>query len=108
MEQVRSPDSRVVTGDWGAVFDAASRLACSDRSTLQVIRTMACDYALCSLFVPGDRQVILGTKVRINTNHHVLLSTVWNNTRAASCKTHQISIFQTVFEHITCDRILFN
>ncbi|XP_077946986.1 WD repeat-containing protein 3 isoform X2 [Gasterosteus aculeatus] len=33
-----------------------------NRSTLQVIRTMACDYALCSLFVPGDRQVILGTK----------------------------------------------
>ncbi|KAM6956002.1 WD repeat-containing protein 3 [Lycodopsis pacificus] len=33
-----------------------------NRSTLQVIRTMACEYALCSLFVPGDRQVILGTK----------------------------------------------
>uniref|UniRef100_A0A3Q3BAL7 WD repeat-containing protein 3 n=1 Tax=Kryptolebias marmoratus TaxID=37003 RepID=A0A3Q3BAL7_KRYMA len=33
-----------------------------NRSTLQVIRTMACDYALCSLFVPGDRQIILGTK----------------------------------------------
>lgn len=24
---------------------------------------MACEYALCSLFVPGDRQIILGTKV---------------------------------------------
>lgn len=34
------------------------------RSTLQVVRTMACEYALCSLFVPGDRQIILGTKVR--------------------------------------------
>ncbi|XP_066542654.1 WD repeat-containing protein 3 [Hoplias malabaricus] len=33
-----------------------------NRSTLQVIRTMACDYALCSLFVPGDRQIIIGTK----------------------------------------------
>ncbi|XP_066562608.1 WD repeat-containing protein 3 [Amia ocellicauda] len=33
-----------------------------NRSTLQVIRTMACEYALCSLFVPGDRQVIIGTK----------------------------------------------
>uniref|UniRef100_A0A672Q553 WD repeat-containing protein 3-like n=1 Tax=Sinocyclocheilus grahami TaxID=75366 RepID=A0A672Q553_SINGR len=32
------------------------------RSTLQVIRTMGCEYALCSLFVPGDRQIILGTK----------------------------------------------
>uniref|UniRef100_A0A3Q2D293 WD repeat-containing protein 3 n=1 Tax=Cyprinodon variegatus TaxID=28743 RepID=A0A3Q2D293_CYPVA len=33
-----------------------------NRATLQVVRTMACDYALCSLFVPGDRQIILGTK----------------------------------------------
>ncbi|XP_077435644.1 WD repeat-containing protein 3 [Vanacampus margaritifer] len=33
-----------------------------NRSTLQVVRTMACEYALCSLFVPGDRQIILGTK----------------------------------------------
>ncbi|CAN9498465.1 unnamed protein product [Ophioblennius macclurei] len=33
-----------------------------NRSTLQVIRTMACEYALCSLFVPGDRQIVLGTK----------------------------------------------
>uniref|UniRef100_A0A8B9H6M2 WD repeat domain 3 n=1 Tax=Astyanax mexicanus TaxID=7994 RepID=A0A8B9H6M2_ASTMX len=33
-----------------------------NRATLQVIRTMACEYALCSLFVPGDRQIILGTK----------------------------------------------
>ncbi|MEQ2170745.1 hypothetical protein GOODEAATRI_003495 [Goodea atripinnis] len=30
--------------------------------TVKVIRTMACEYALCSLFVPGDRQIILGTK----------------------------------------------
>lgn len=33
-----------------------------NRSTLQCIRTMPCDYALSSLFVPGDRQVIVGTK----------------------------------------------
>ncbi|KAM9804715.1 WD repeat-containing protein 3 [Neosynchiropus ocellatus] len=33
-----------------------------NRATLQVVRTMACEYALCSLFVPGDRQIILGTK----------------------------------------------
>lgn len=33
------------------------------RSTLQCIRTMDCEYALCSFFVPGDRQVIVGTKV---------------------------------------------
>lgn len=42
------------------------------RSTLQVIRTMACEYALCSLFVPGDRQIILGTKV---TRMHTLTYT---------------------------------
>ncbi|KAM4700462.1 WD repeat-containing protein 3 isoform 1-T2 [Discoglossus pictus] len=33
-----------------------------NRSTLQCIRTMSCEYALCSLFVPGDRHVIVGTK----------------------------------------------
>uniref|UniRef100_A0A8C5MPN5 WD repeat domain 3 n=1 Tax=Leptobrachium leishanense TaxID=445787 RepID=A0A8C5MPN5_9ANUR len=33
-----------------------------NRSTLQCIRTMPCEYALCSLFVPGDRHVIVGTK----------------------------------------------
>lgn len=33
-----------------------------NRSSLQCIRTMACQYSLCSLFVPGDRQIILGTK----------------------------------------------
>uniref|UniRef100_UPI00398F5E89 WD repeat-containing protein 3 isoform X2 n=1 Tax=Pristiophorus japonicus TaxID=55135 RepID=UPI00398F5E89 len=33
-----------------------------NRSTLQCIRTMVCEYSLCSLFVPGDRQIILGTK----------------------------------------------
>uniref|UniRef100_A0A672SKF5 WD repeat-containing protein 3-like n=1 Tax=Sinocyclocheilus grahami TaxID=75366 RepID=A0A672SKF5_SINGR len=37
-----------------------------NRSTLQVIRTMGCEYALCSLFVPGDRQIILGTKLYVN------------------------------------------
>ncbi|XP_069801249.1 WD repeat-containing protein 3 [Dendropsophus ebraccatus] len=33
-----------------------------NRATLQCIRTMACDYALCSIFVPGDRHIIVGTK----------------------------------------------
>ncbi|XP_041353923.1 WD repeat-containing protein 3-like [Gigantopelta aegis] len=33
-----------------------------NRDSLQCIRTMACDYALCSMFVPGDRHIILGTK----------------------------------------------
>lgn len=42
------------------------------RSTLQCIRTMDCEYALCSLFVPGDRQVIVGTKV--NSLPSVLLT----------------------------------
>ncbi|KAH3725680.1 WD repeat-containing protein 3-like [Dreissena polymorpha] len=33
-----------------------------NRTSLQCIRTMSCDYALCSLFAPGDRHIILGTK----------------------------------------------
>ncbi|XP_004714929.1 WD repeat-containing protein 3 [Echinops telfairi] len=41
---------------------AADSVKIWNRSTLQCIRTMACDYALCSFFVPGDRQVIIGTK----------------------------------------------
>nr|KAG5704001.1 hypothetical protein BaRGS_032090 [Batillaria attramentaria] len=32
------------------------------RSNLQCIRTLACDYALCSAFAPGDRNVVIGTK----------------------------------------------
>ncbi|XP_025031765.1 WD repeat-containing protein 3 isoform X1 [Python bivittatus] len=42
---------------------AAESIKIWNRTTLQCIRTMECDYALCSLFVPGDRQVIVGTKV---------------------------------------------
>ncbi|KPP62690.1 WD repeat-containing protein 3-like [Scleropages formosus] len=42
------------------------------RSTLQVIRTMACEYALCSLFVPGDRQIITGTKVLLDPPPHAI------------------------------------
>lgn len=33
-----------------------------NRASTQCIRTMTCDYALCSLFAPGDRHVIIGTK----------------------------------------------
>ena len=36
----------------------------SNRATLQCIRTTPCDYALCSLFAPGDRHVLIGAKVR--------------------------------------------
>uniref|UniRef100_A0A663LRP4 WD repeat-containing protein 3 n=1 Tax=Athene cunicularia TaxID=194338 RepID=A0A663LRP4_ATHCN len=41
---------------------AAESVKIWNRSTLQCIRTMDCEYALCSLFVPGDRQVVVGTK----------------------------------------------
>ncbi|NXI56094.1 WDR3 protein, partial [Chloroceryle aenea] len=41
---------------------AAESVKIWNRTTLQCIRTMDCEYALCSLFVPGDRQVIVGTK----------------------------------------------
>uniref|UniRef100_A0A674DEH6 WD repeat domain 3 n=1 Tax=Salmo trutta TaxID=8032 RepID=A0A674DEH6_SALTR len=62
--------SRITMGDQGAhtlAFSSDNIVVLSEvplcrRSTLQVIRTMACEYALCSLFVPGDMQIILGTK----------------------------------------------
>ncbi|XP_069862551.1 WD repeat-containing protein 3 [Dipodomys merriami] len=41
---------------------AAESVKIWNRSTLQCIRTMTCEYALCSFFVPGDRQVVIGTK----------------------------------------------
>ncbi|XP_024620709.1 WD repeat-containing protein 3 isoform X2 [Neophocaena asiaeorientalis asiaeorientalis] len=41
---------------------AADSVKIWNRSTLQCIRTMTCEYALCSFFVPGDRQVVIGTK----------------------------------------------
>ncbi|KAK6169407.1 hypothetical protein SNE40_020470 [Patella caerulea] len=33
-----------------------------NRSSVKCIRTMSCDYSLCSVFAPGDRHLILGTK----------------------------------------------
>ncbi|XP_062586296.1 WD repeat-containing protein 3-like [Saccostrea cucullata] len=33
-----------------------------NRASSQCIRTMNCDYALCSVFAPGDRHIIIGTK----------------------------------------------
>ncbi|XP_055954643.1 WD repeat-containing protein 3 [Patella vulgata] len=33
-----------------------------NRSSVKCIRTMSCDYSLCSVFAPGDRHIILGTK----------------------------------------------
>ncbi|XP_056016020.1 WD repeat-containing protein 3-like isoform X2 [Ostrea edulis] len=33
-----------------------------NRASNQCIRTMTCDYALCSVFAPGDRHIIIGTK----------------------------------------------
>ncbi|XP_064413240.1 WD repeat-containing protein 3 [Latimeria chalumnae] len=46
----------------GILSASAETVKIWNRSTLQCIRTMSCEYALCSLFVPGDRQVIIGTK----------------------------------------------
>ncbi|KAK7913686.1 hypothetical protein WMY93_013897 [Mugilogobius chulae] len=56
-------NNTIETSDNLAVLSASGEtVKVWNRSTLQVIRTMACEYALCSLFVPGDRQIILGTK----------------------------------------------
>ncbi|XP_063403834.1 WD repeat-containing protein 3-like isoform X1 [Mytilus trossulus] len=57
-----------------------------NRSTLQCIRTMECDYALCSLFAPGDRIVIVGTKggklQLFDVASGVLLDTIDSHTTA--------------------------
>lgn len=42
------------------------------RASTQCIRTMTSDYALCSLFAPGDRHVIIGTKVGYPANQSML------------------------------------
>uniref|UniRef100_A0A4W3GL16 WD repeat-containing protein 3 n=1 Tax=Callorhinchus milii TaxID=7868 RepID=A0A4W3GL16_CALMI len=58
-------DSRTLafSSDNIAILSAsAETIKIWNRSTLQCIRTMECEYALCSLFVPGDRQIIIGTK----------------------------------------------
>ncbi|XP_013112970.2 WD repeat-containing protein 3 [Stomoxys calcitrans] len=33
-----------------------------NRDSMQCLRTVACDYVLCSVFVPGDRYILLGLK----------------------------------------------
>lgn len=64
------------------------------RSTLQVIRTMACEYALCSLFVPGDRQIILGTKV-------------FEDFKACTFLTDSMCEFATCSESVFCFLLKF-
>ncbi|KAI8488166.1 Dip2/Utp12 protein [Branchiostoma belcheri] len=44
------------------VTGAAESVKIWNRSTQQCIRTLTSGYALCSTFVPGDQQVIIGTK----------------------------------------------
>ena len=46
--------------------------ACTCRSTQQCIRTMPSGYALCSAFVPGDRHVLIGTKVCLQYSNYVV------------------------------------
>ncbi|XP_064608523.1 WD repeat-containing protein 3-like [Liolophura sinensis] len=51
------------SSDSTAILSASGELAkVWNRTSLQPIRTMRCGYALCSLFAPGDRHVIIGTK----------------------------------------------
>lgn len=51
------------SADNTAVLSASGEcLKIWNRATSQCIRTMQCDYALCSTFVPGDRHCIIGTK----------------------------------------------
>ncbi|XP_076444675.1 WD repeat-containing protein 3-like [Babylonia areolata] len=41
---------------------SAEELKLWSRTSLQCIRSMECEYALCSTFVPGDQYAIIGTK----------------------------------------------
>ncbi|KAL8615465.1 hypothetical protein ACOMHN_053801 [Nucella lapillus] len=51
------------TSDSNLILSAsAEQLKLWSRSEIQCIRTMECEYALCSTFVPGDRYAIIGTK----------------------------------------------
>ena len=52
-------------------------------SGLQCIATMGCGYALCSTFVPGDRHVLIGTKV-ISTGHNISVMILWFSKRSPS------------------------
>ncbi|XP_005099510.1 WD repeat-containing protein 3 [Aplysia californica] len=57
-----------------------------NRDSLQCIRTMSCEYALCSLFVTGDRHAVIGTKSGklqlFDTSQGKLLETVEAHTGA--------------------------
>ncbi|ELT90132.1 hypothetical protein CAPTEDRAFT_89073 [Capitella teleta] len=51
------------SSDNTAILSASSDSArVWNRDTLQCIRSLTCEYALCSLFTPGDRHIVIGTK----------------------------------------------
>ncbi|XP_037094610.1 WD repeat-containing protein 3-like [Pollicipes pollicipes] len=51
------------SADGTALLSASSeQLKVWNKSTQQCIRTLPCEPALCALFVPGDRHVLIGTK----------------------------------------------
>jgi len=54
------------------VYGGSQRMSLCYSSTLQCIRAMECEYALCSLFAPGDRHVIIGTKVRLTCTTYLI------------------------------------
>lgn len=61
---------------------------------------MACEYALCSVFVPGDRQIILGTKVvkhshSINKQHKIIMGcVVFTDRRCFLSQSGKLQIFE--------------
>jgi len=54
------------------VYGGSEHVSLCYSSTLQCIRAMECEYALCSLFAPGDRHVIIGTKVRLTCTTYLI------------------------------------
>ncbi|XP_046574753.1 LOW QUALITY PROTEIN: WD repeat-containing protein 3-like [Haliotis rubra] len=58
-----TPRTTCFSSDNLAILSASSEsIKIWNRDSLQPIRTMACDYALASMFAPGDRHAIIGTK----------------------------------------------
>ncbi|XP_046345376.2 WD repeat-containing protein 3-like [Haliotis rufescens] len=58
-----TPRTTCFSSDNLAILSASSEsIKIWNRDSLQPIRTMPCEYAITSMFAPGDRHVIIGTK----------------------------------------------
>ena len=63
--------------------------------TTACIRTMDCGYAICSTFLPGDRQVAVGTK-----NGEILIYDIASSTLIETVKAHNGAVWSM---HVRAD-----